>query len=192
LTSDHLPSCQLYPRVRLRLHSENKFICESERPKELPVCTRGQKQGQLFLAEAQTRRYSQTSGVLVRKERAGRTDLSGLVCSIRLSRRSRFLLQMNYAERTNPPLSRGCSAQAWDVNSSESCTWKLCFISSNDLTESGPEKLKSQAHSSQPHPAKVCPSTHTSLRDTLLPLWGIQPSQADTRIVLFSGMVKLS
>ena len=38
--------------------------------KELPVCKRGQKQGQLFLAEAQlTRRYSQTFGVLVRKKR---------------------------------------------------------------------------------------------------------------------------
>jgi hypothetical protein len=102
-----------------------------------------------------------------------------------VERLSRFALQMNYAERANLPLSRACSAQAWDVNSSESCAWKVRFISSNDLADSGPEKLKSQAHSEQPHPSKVCPSTHTSLRDVLcLPLRGIQPSQADTPIVL--------
>jgi len=52
-----------------RIDSENKFIYEPARPKELPVCKRGQKQGQLFLDEAQlTRRYSQASGVRMRKK----------------------------------------------------------------------------------------------------------------------------
>src|SRR4029077_16548529 len=63
-----------------------------------------------------------------------------------------------HEERALPPLLRGYWAQSWDVNSSESRTWKVGFISSNDLPESGPEKLKSQAHSEQPHPAKLCPS----------------------------------
>jgi hypothetical protein len=58
-------------------------------------------------------------------------------------------------------------AQAWDANSSESCTWKFRFISSSDLPMGGPEGLKTQAHSEQLHPSKVCPLTHTNLRDEL-------------------------
>lgn len=41
----------------------------------------------------------------------GRADFSSFVHSA-----------TNYAERASPPLTRGCSAQAWDENSSESST----------------------------------------------------------------------
>ncbi len=63
----------------------------------------------------------------------------------------------DYAERASPPLTRWCSAQPWDVNSSESCAWKFRFVSSNDLPEGRPEGLKSQAHSEQPHPRNFPP-----------------------------------
>ena len=125
----------------------------------------------------------------MRKRESRRTDLSGLVSLQFAYRAGAGFSAPNYAERASPPLSRGYSAQALDVNSSESCTWKVRFISSN-LPESRPEKLKSQAHSEQPHPRKLCPSTHTTLRDELcLPLWGIQPSQCVKSMYLSSGLV---
>src|SRR5580704_10608881 len=65
------------------------------------------------------------------------------------------------------PLTRGCSAQAWDANSSESCVLKVRFISSSDSSAGGPEGLNTQAHSEQPHPSTFCPSIHTNSRDEL-------------------------
>jgi hypothetical protein len=65
------------------------------------------------------------------------------------------------------PLTRGCSAQSWDANSSESCAWKFRVIWSSVLPIGGPEGLNSQAHSEQPHPITLCSLIHTVLRDEL-------------------------
>src|SRR6266851_5266143 len=60
-------------------------------------------------------------------------------------------------------LTRGCSAQAWEANSSESCVLKVRFISSSDSPAAGgPEGLNTQEHSEQPHPSTICPSIHTN------------------------------
>jgi hypothetical protein len=66
------------------------------------------------------------------------------------------------------PLSRGCSAQAWEANSAESCVLNVRFISSSDSSAGGPEGLNTQAHSEQPGPLKLRPSTRTNLRDDFL------------------------
>jgi hypothetical protein len=65
------------------------------------------------------------------------------------------------------PLTRGCSAQSWDPNSSESCAWKFRVIWSRVLPIGGPEGLNTQAHSEQPHPTTLCSLIHTFLRDEL-------------------------
>jgi len=65
------------------------------------------------------------------------------------------------------PLTRGCLVQAWDANSEESCISKFRFTSASDLRLGKPCRLKTQAHSEQPHPTKLCPSTNTNLRDEL-------------------------
>ena len=65
------------------------------------------------------------------------------------------------------PLTRGLLAQAWDANSSESCISKSRFISSIDFPVGRSGRIKTQAHSEQPQPPKLCPSTHTNLRDEL-------------------------
>ena len=65
------------------------------------------------------------------------------------------------------PLTRGCSAQSWDANSSESCAWKFRVIWSSVLPMGGPEGLNTQAHSEQPHPITLCSLIHTVLRDEL-------------------------
>jgi hypothetical protein len=74
------------------------------------------------------------------------------------------------------PLTRGCSAQAWEANSSESCVSKVRFISSSDSPAGGPEGLNTQAHSEQPHPSTYSPSIHTNSRDELSSSRSIQPS----------------
>ncbi len=65
------------------------------------------------------------------------------------------------------PLTRGCSAQSWDANSSESCAWKFRVIWSSVLPMGGPEGLNTQAHSEQPHPITLSSLIHTVLRDEL-------------------------
>jgi hypothetical protein len=70
-------------------------------------------------------------------------------------------------EASFSPLTRGRSAQVWDVNSSKSCASKFHFISSSDFPAGEPGRLKNQAHSEQPHPPKLGPSIHTNLRDEL-------------------------
>ena len=65
------------------------------------------------------------------------------------------------------PLTRGCSAQSWDANSSESCAWKFRVIWSSVLPIGGPEGLNIQAHSEQPHPITLSSLIHTVLRDEL-------------------------
>jgi hypothetical protein len=65
------------------------------------------------------------------------------------------------------PLTRGCSAQSWDANSSESCAWKFRVIWSSVLPMGGPDGLNTQAHSEQPHPITLCSLIHTVLRDEL-------------------------
>jgi hypothetical protein len=62
-------------------------------------------------------------------------------------------------------LTCGCSAQAWEANSAESCVLNVRFISSSDSSAGGPEGLNTQAHSEQPHPSTFCPSIHTNSRD---------------------------
>ena len=61
-------------------------------------------------------------------------------------------------------LTRGCSAQAWEANSAESCVLNVRFISSNCSSAGGPEGLNTQAHSEQPHLSTFCPSIHTNSR----------------------------
>src|ERR1700676_3727944 len=65
------------------------------------------------------------------------------------------------------PLTRGCSAQSWDANSSESCAWKFRAIWSSVFPIGGPEGLNTQAHSEQPHPITFSSLIHTVLRDKL-------------------------
>jgi hypothetical protein len=77
-------------------------------------------------------------------------------------------------------LTRGRSAQAWLANSRVNWSSKFRLISSSDLPIGGPEGLKTQAHSEQPHPLNVPSSTHTNLRGELPGLLkSIPPSPAD-------------
>ena len=101
------------------------------------------------------------------------TELQGEVSGYR-KRLVKFVeaqnVKLNYLlnyEEAFAPLTRGRLTQACEANSSESCTSKFRFISSSDSPVGGPEGLKTQAHSEQPHPSKFCISTHTNLRDEL-------------------------
>jgi len=64
------------------------------------------------------------------------------------------------------PLTRGCSPQSWDANSSESCAWKFRVIWSSVLPMGGPRGLNTQAHSGQP-PITLSSLIRTVLRDEL-------------------------